>query len=69
MSNKYVMVDGSPSYARDMETGGIININKEEIEAAREAKRRRKNKEQEFQDLKNEVGEIKELLNRLVEKL
>lgn len=69
MKKNLIMVEGSSSYARDLETGAIVNINKEEINAAREAKKRRKNKDREFEDLKNEVGEIKELLNKLVEKL
>lgn len=69
MKKNLIMVEGSSSYARDLETGAIININKEEISAAREAKKRRKNKDKEFEELKNEVGEIKELLNKLVEKL
>ena len=69
MKKNYIMVDGNSSLARDPDTGGVVNINKEEIQAAREAKKRRKNKDREFEDLKNEVGEIKELLNKLVEKL
>jgi len=63
------MVDGSSSLARDPRTGAIVNINKDEINKARDAKQRRKNKDREFDELKNEVGEIKELLNKLVEKL
>lgn len=69
MKKEYIMVEGNSSLARDPETGGIVNINKEEIAMAREAKRKRKQKDAEFQELKNEVGEIKELLNKLVEKL
>lgn len=65
----YIMVDGSSSLARDPKSGAIVNINKDEIKKAREAKEKRKNKDREFEDLKNEVGEIKELLNKLVEKL
>lgn len=65
----YIMVDGSSSLARDPKSGAIVNINKDEIKKAREAKEKRKNRDREFEDLKNEVGEIKELLNKLVEKL
>jgi len=67
--SRYIMVDGSSSLARDPRTGAIVNINKDEINKARDAKQRRKNKDREFDELKNEVGEIKELLNKLVEKL
>lgn len=69
MSSKYIMVEGNSSLARDVNTGAIVNINKDDIVAAREAKKKRKSKEREFEELKNEVGEIKELLNKLIEKL
>ena len=42
----------------------ISKIIKEAID-----KKKRKQKDAEFQELKNEVGEIKELLTKLVEKL
>ena len=51
-----------------METGAIININSTEIQSARKAKENRIQKKQEFENLKNEVGEIKELLVQLLEK-
>lgn len=69
MKKNYIMISGNSSFARDPDTGSIVNINKEEISKAREAKRKRKNKDTEFEELKNEVGEIKELLNKLIEKL
>jgi len=69
MKKNLIMVDGNSSFARDVNTGAIVNINKEEISAAREAKKRRKNKDEEFEQLKNDVSEMKELLNKLVEKL
>ena len=68
MSEKYIKLDGG-DFARDMKTGAVVNINRDEIERARQAKKLRKQKESEFDTLKNEVGEIKELLTKLVEKL
>lgn len=68
MSEKYIKLDGG-DFARDMKTGAVVNINRDEIERARQAKKLRKQKESEFDTLKNEVGEIKELLNKLIEKL
>jgi len=65
---KHIKVDGEAGFVRDANTGAILNINKSEIAAARERKRQRKLKEQELQDLKNEVSEIKELLVKLIEK-
>lgn len=64
----HIKIEGESSYVRDKGTGAVLNINRNEIEAARERKRQRKLKEQEFEDLKNEVSEIKELLLKLVEK-
>jgi len=56
-------------WKRDPNSGSLINADLESINKAREAKKRRKAKEVEFQELKNEVGEIKKLLNQLIEKL
>lgn len=63
-----VKVEGHPGLVRDTNSGAILNINSSEIEAARERKKLRKQKDQEFENLKNEVSEIKELLLKLVEK-
>jgi|11_taG_2_1085331.scaffolds.fasta_scaffold20431_2 hypothetical protein len=68
-TDNLIKVDGNAGLARDAKTGAIININRQEIVNARAAKKRRKEKDRELEDLKNEVGEIKELLNKLVEKL
>ena len=69
INEKLVKVDGDAGLARDPKTGAIININRQEIANARAAKKRRIEKDRELEDLKNEVGEIKELLIKLVEKL
>lgn len=63
------MVENNSGLARDVRTGGIININKEEIRTARERKKRRKQKENEFEQLKTDVSEMKQLLNTIIEKL
>tara|TARA_Y100001935_G_scaffold203047_1_gene171627 strand:- start:187 stop:396 length:210 start_codon:yes stop_codon:yes gene_type:complete len=55
--------------ARDIQTGAIMNINKDDIAAARKRKLERRKKEQEFDDLKNEVGDIKNMLTKIIEKL
>jgi len=65
---KHMKVKDHPGLVRDLNSGAILNINTEEIERARERKKLRKQKDQEFEDLKNEVSEIKELLLKLVEK-
>jgi hypothetical protein len=63
-----IKVEGHPGFVRNADNNVILNINKTEIEIARERKKLRKQKEQEFETLKNEVGEIKELLLKLIEK-
>ena len=65
---KHMKVKDHPGLVRDLNSGAILNINTEEIERARERKKLRKQKDQEFENLKNEVSEIKELLLKLVEK-
>jgi len=64
-----MMVENGVGLARDKQTGSIININKEEIRQARERKELRKQKENEFEQLKTDVSEMKQLLNTIIEKL
>ena len=63
----YLKVGGNNSLVRDTSTGAILNINKDEISAARRRKLERKQKEKEFEDLKNDVTEIKSMLQKLIE--
>ena len=65
----YKDVEGHSNLVRDTSTGAILNINKEEISAARKRKLERRQKEKEFEDLKNEVSDIKNMLTKIIEKL
>lgn len=72
---KLIPVDGKPDLARDPNTGAIVNINTNEMRAARERKKKRKMQQAEFQQLRNDVdslkddmNDIKVLLTKLVEK-
>lgn len=65
----FIKVDGHNGLVRDTSTNAILNINKDEITAARKRKLERRKKEQEFDDLKNEVGDIKNMLTKIIEKL
>ena len=56
-------------WGRDPASGTLINTNKEAIDEARRAKQNRKNAREEIDTVKHEVGEIKALLNKLIEKL
>ena len=69
MSSRLIMVENGVGLARDRQTGSVININKEEIRQAREIKKLRKQKENEFEQLKTDVSEMKQLLNTIIEKL
>ena len=51
------------------EGGSLINTHTVGINRAREIKRKRREQEKEIQQLKNDVGEIKGLLNQLIENL
>ena len=65
----FTKVEGHRDLVRDNSSGAILNINKDEISAARRRKLERKQKEKEFEELKNEVGDIKNMLNQIIEKL
>lgn len=66
---RFLKVENEPSLRKDRLTGTINNINKSEIANARERKRLSYLKKNEFEELKNEVGELKTLINKLIEKL
>ena len=65
---KLSKIQGHDNMAID-EKGVIHNINKSEIQAARERKKLRKEKEQEIEDLKNDVSEMKAMLAQIIERL
>ena len=66
---KLIKADNSPGLARDLNTGAIININKTELNQAREAKRLRKQRDREFEQMKSDIDEIKLMLTQIAEKL
>lgn len=69
------MVDGHPSLYRDIESGAIVNDNTYEYESYMKSYQMRQNKshkidsiENELQDLKSELNDIKNLLLKLNER-
>lgn len=73
---KHIPVKDNPSLVRDPSTGAICNINKVEITLAKKRKERmfqqkmkQETLEQEVETLKDDVCEIKTLLNKILEKL
>jgi hypothetical protein len=72
---KKVMVDGHPGLYRDMTSGAIINDNSYEYETYMKNYQMRQNKsqkidriEQDLNNIKSEIGEIKNLLLKLNER-
>ena len=65
----FVKVDGHEGYVKNTETGVVLNVNKVEIEAARKRKALKKQQEEDINSLKNEVSDIKNMLNKIIEKL
>ena len=65
----FVKVDGHEGYIKNTKTGVVLNVNKAEIEAARKRKALKKQQEEDINNLKNEVSDIKNMLNKIIEKL
>ena len=64
----YIPVEDKPGLVKNKDTGVILNINKAEVEQARERKRLRKQKDQELEDIKNDIRDLKEMVLKLIEK-
>ena len=62
-------VKGHNGYLKDTSSGMIHNNNVSEIEAARMRKAQKKQQQEDINNLKNEVGDIKKMLTEIVEKL
>jgi uncharacterized protein YlxW (UPF0749 family) len=72
----YKGIKDEPDFVRDAESGAVININRGEIEKAREQKRLRQLKQAEekqlkaeVESLKTDINDIKSMLSAIVEKL
>lgn len=73
---RLTQVEDEPNWARDENSGAILNINKDEIRIAKERKKLRLQKQKEEMNLKakvdkleNDIGDIKSLLSQLAERL
>lgn len=73
MKSNLIPVKDNPTMARDQNSGAIVYINNNEN--TRELKRKQRESAQQqkqmlndIEDLKSEIGEIKSLLNILIEK-
>lgn len=64
---KLIPVDGHPGLARNKATGAIININSSEMAQARKRKKVSRDRQEELKQLKSDVSEMKNMLNKLLE--
>tara|TARA_R100001377_G_scaffold79553_1_gene57876 strand:+ start:1577 stop:1792 length:216 start_codon:yes stop_codon:yes gene_type:complete len=68
-----IKVEGHPNLARDVKSGAIININTTEAGRIKEMRFQqralKKTQEQEINQLKSDVSDIKMMLSKIVEKL
>ena len=65
----YLKIEGHEGYVKNPNNGVVLNVNSEEIKAARKKKALRKQQEEDINNLKNEVSDIKNMLNKIIEKL
>ena len=65
---KYKKVEGHVGYVKD-ENGVVLNVNNDEIEAAKKRKELMRQKDKEINELKDDVSDIKKMLTQIVEKL
>ena len=66
---KLVRINGQKDLAKDEETGAVLNTDVEQAEQAREIKEKRKEKEDEFTRLQEDVSELKMMMKQLLEKM
>ena len=63
----YKKVDGYEGLVKD-ERGVVLNTNTDEIKAAR-ARKKAKKKQEEIEDLKKDVSDLKDMMKQILEKL
>ena len=66
---KNIKVKDHIGLVRDRNTGAILNVDRDAIRLAREKKLRRLEEKAELESLKNDVSDMKQLLNQIVDKL
>ena len=68
MSSRYIPVEGHDNLVRDAVSGAIININTNERQKRKSLKQIKAKEKQRFENLENEMSEIKDILQKLLEK-
>lgn len=69
MNEKYLPVDGHPGLVRDVATNAIINTNKKAALSNKAAREKAIQRDQDIDNLKEEVSEIKQMLTQILERL
>lgn len=67
--NNHISVEGDPNFVKDIETGAILNTNKSEIQQARARKKARVQQQNELDNLKKDVSNMKIMLSKILEKI
>tara|TARA_B100000214_G_scaffold279175_1_gene208957 strand:- start:3809 stop:4030 length:222 start_codon:yes stop_codon:yes gene_type:complete len=65
----YLKIEGHEGYVKNPNDGVVLNVNTEEIQAAKKRKALRKQQEEDINSLKNEVSDIKNMLSKIIEKI
>ena len=65
--NRYIKVEGHTGFVRDKNTGAVLNINTNEMDRAVKRKAQRRKEKEELRTLKQDVSEMKVLLNKILE--
>ena len=65
---KYVNVEGHSDLVKDMKTGAVLNVSND-VTKARKIKENRKQRETEFDNLKDDVQNIKLMLQQIIKKM
>lgn len=61
-----VNIENKPGLVRDISNMAVINTDRNALQVAREKQRKAALEKQEIQDLKNDVAELKQMIQRLI---
>ena len=64
-----VGIQNRPGLQRDMNSGAVINTDNTAYQKALNAKLAAEKKEEELQDIKNDIQELKDLMNQIIKRL
>jgi len=66
---EYKKVEGHPGLIRDLDTNAVINNDKTAYQNYIQLREQKLKEQQRIENLENEVGKIKNLLNKILDKL